>query len=398
MDKCSNILCHIIGLNELMKKKLYDDINNIIVEDLDIITHKLRSDKELVKLENKISTTNKDNKELHKSILDEHHKLWKTKLEKKIDNICMKNKTKMIILIGLTTHHKYSKLFVNINTKYKYIINIESHKNTKQVIEYNIDKYKKHIINGTFPLKYLDHKFLKKQHHSLYNIYKNKNYSTKSLNGIINWIKLKTNTQSGGNVDKNIDDKIYIKVDNVFLKNTKINDNTIKKSNDGQILYIGLKDKFTKPERSYDRSYGKKHWIQDTDVINMVNGISDNMIDISEKITAYDTQWLAVLSALDLSKYIRKGYLQYKDKKIPYIEEKKNNAFDKLNASAYLYKITSNKFNKVGYKFVSYGINPYNDAECEHIDNIYNTLKNYGVKMIKYNKTNYNKWNNSTLQ
>ena len=79
---------------------------------------------------------------------------------------------------------KKENLFVSINNNI-YV---------KQLIEYNLDHYRADIIDGKFPLNYLDFDYLKNQRISIENIYSEKSYKLKTYELIYSWIKNKINS------------------------------------------------------------------------------------------------------------------------------------------------------------------------------------------------------------
>jgi aconitase A len=75
------------------------------------------------------------------------------------------------ILIGKNTHFKIISKRINLNTINKfYIKNSESE--VKNLIRYNIENYKDDIINGYFPIEYLDYNYLSKKKDTSTNYYK----------------------------------------------------------------------------------------------------------------------------------------------------------------------------------------------------------------------------------
>ena len=118
---------------------------------------------------------------------------FKLILEKEINKI----KKKQIILIGLNTHFKHSRIYVKIDCKLKFFIRLDLAENAKSVIETNLDNHRNEIIEGTFPLEYLEIDFLIKKRENLLNIYKKNCYELKSITSIIKIIN--------NNIDLNID-------------------------------------------------------------------------------------------------------------------------------------------------------------------------------------------------
>ena len=86
-----------------------------------------------------------------------------------------------------------------------------------------------------------------------------------------------------------------------------------------------------------------------------------------------------------MNKYLKKGYFEHKNKKIPYIEERVKDGFSKLDTELNIYTAYDLQFNKIGYKYIGFGVNLHQDSTKIYIENAYNHLKNIGVKFIKYN-------------
>jgi len=330
-----NIICHIVGMNNIIKEQFFKYINDkyptIIIKDLDIITHKIRNEPTMINLYKKIKINY--NKEINKQI----NNYWKTTLITKLDNIFKKNYNNDIILLGLCTYHKNYLLKIDINTNNKFFLSIDPKKNARDIVNYNIDKYKKNIINGSFPLKYIDYHFLLKQRDRIKKIYLNMGYKTKSLNSI----------------EKLLDTLLY-------------NNNNI---------FVGSNIKYNKIVRLNTSLRKSKN------NLNNILGTTNN----KNYIIGYKEEWLAILSTIpNINKYIKKGYIQTKKEVGPFIEEKYENAIDNLKKSCYLYEVDNNFFNKINWYKLKSNIavtiknKKYIKDILEHIQN------NKNIKIFKY--------------
>ena len=165
----TNILCHIVGVNEEIKKILKNNIKNkknIIFKNLEDFTDEIIEDKNMDKFFNKFEYYNnlikdkngkinkkfsKKAKEIEKTMAD----FWKTKFEFLIEKFLEKNNKKKIIIIEKNIYFKNKKVKVKIDSISKFFIKLNLLNNAKQIIKYNIENYKNDIIDGNFPLQLL---------------------------------------------------------------------------------------------------------------------------------------------------------------------------------------------------------------------------------------------------
>ena len=326
----NRILCHIAGMNEEIKEDFYNLMNQkkkiVEVVDLDKMSDKIINDKYINRLHKKLEFYKAKKNSKSKEIQKEMNDYWKKKLDNFVDDTLNKtDKNKKIIFVGLVAHSKYTSKKIKIKTNNKFFLKVNHKKNAKSVIKYNIDNYRKEIIEGTFPLKYLDMDFLVKKRILLERQYYKMNYVSKSLKNILKMINL--------NLDKALEFK------------------NIKK------LYIGMKDKYNEGSLIYPFNRGK--------------------------VIAYSEKWLALTSVLgEQSKKFRKGYADNK----PYIEEKEKNAIRAFNTNGYLYEVAKDNFifHEKGktYKLVSQ--NPAAILKRTYISNIYKKLNDSSIKYKKF--------------
>lgn len=303
------ILCHIVGINNLIKDSFIRTVEsyNISIIDLDMITNEIRDNNKLKSMYRNYDKTK------NKNILKDIRLYWKTQFQDKLDEQLTQHEH--VILIGLSTYHRNNRVHINIDTNNKFFLKIDSHINAENIVQYNIDKYKDHIINGTFPLKYIDHHFLMKQRETLLNIYQRMNYKLKTIDAIKAWI----------------------------VHNIKTN---MEHSN----IYIATKSK---------------------------NIIRSNSI-------GYHDKWLALLMIIDnFPKYFKKGYINKKNSIVPYVMEKRKDAFDLLQVPCFLHTINSKYFNKLNhYKYETNNIKSID--KTIRIKNVYDFLIDLKVMLIKY--------------
>ncbi len=230
------LLCHIVGLNNTIKTKFYKDIKSIdkdiIIKDLDEMTEEFINNSITKNLNKKlqdeinkknntknIAIINKNINNIKKQIEDN----WLDFISNNMSNILNFYSNKIVILTGMSHYIKNHSVKIDIDTPNKIFIDIDIEINAKQIIEYNLKKYIKDIINGSYPLKYIDHEFLKKQRIDMTNIYTKLNYVLRTPTFIISLIrKLVKTFKDNPNSLKNNDNPIKAsKTKIVDLQNNK---------------------------------------------------------------------------------------------------------------------------------------------------------------------------------
>jgi len=203
-----NIFAHIAGVNieskELVKKSFSKKLFEII--DLDIITEKIINDKNMLYLynrdefyKNKLKDQNlsklniKQINNIIKKIDQKMNLYWKVNFENAINNLISKI-DKLVIVIGYNTYFKNHKIYVNINTNHKYIKKVNLIDHAKNVVSTNLKEYYEDIINGDFPLEYLNHQMIIKKRNNLVIQYQKMEYQLDTINNIINAIEIAYNT------------------------------------------------------------------------------------------------------------------------------------------------------------------------------------------------------------
>jgi nicotinamide mononucleotide adenylyltransferase len=203
-----NILAHIAGVNieskELIKKSFSKKQFEII--DLDIITEKIINDKNMLYLynrdefyKNKLKDQNlsklniKQINNVIKKIDQKMNLYWKVNFDNAINNLISKI-DKLVILIGYNTYFKNHKIYVNINANHKYIQKVNLLDHAKNVVSANLKEYYEDIINGDFPLEYLNHQMIIKKRNNLVIQYQKMEYQLDTINNIINAVEIAYNT------------------------------------------------------------------------------------------------------------------------------------------------------------------------------------------------------------
>jgi hypothetical protein len=188
-DDFNCLTCHIVGLNPISKKELLETLNNKIFNsiDLDEINELILKDENMntmFKSYQKLKDTKNDKfKELDKKMSN----YWENKyLELLGEKVKLDKKN---ILIGKNTHYKSFNKRINLNTINKFYIK-NTEEEVKNLIRYNIDNYKDDIVNGIFPIEFLDYKYLSKKKDASINNYKKVGYLEKDYDQVKNILKL----------------------------------------------------------------------------------------------------------------------------------------------------------------------------------------------------------------
>ena len=156
----NTVLCHIVGLDPYEKNSLINFLNkkkyNII--DLDDINQNIFNNEEVTQLFNKYDFFKKAKNDKYKDIEKKITKFWEENMKSNIEN----NSVKKTIIIGFNNHFRNLSKKININTNNKFLIKCGK-KNIRKIIEYNLEKYKKDIIYGSFPLENINYESIKKK-------------------------------------------------------------------------------------------------------------------------------------------------------------------------------------------------------------------------------------------
>jgi len=328
----NRILCHIAGMNEEIKQdfyKLMKTKKNIVeLVDLDKISNEIINDNHINKLYKKYDYYKSKKNTKYKDAEKKMNEYWKKKLDSFVeDTLNNTNKNKKIIFIGLVTHYKYSSKKIKIKTNNKYFLKVNHKKNARTVIKYNIDNYRNEIIEGDFPLKYLNMDFLIKKRLLLERQYSKMKYVLKSMKNILKLINL--------NLDQ------------------------LEKFNNIKKLYVGMSDKYNEGTFIFPFNRGK--------------------------VIAYSEKWLALTSVIgENNKKIKKGYNENK----PYIEEREKNAMSIFNTNGYIYEVAKDNFifHEKGKTFKLVSQNPAAILKRTYVSNIYKKLNDCSIKYKKYVK------------
>ncbi len=304
-------IIHIVGINTFIKQSMIDKFKemNFEIYDLDEITKDI----------------------MFNYKRDDIGSYWKKRLNEAIQNFINNNLNKNLIILGLSSFVLDHRHKVTIPTDNKFFYSIPYDVCASQLITYNIDTYRNDIIDGKFPIKYLDHDKLMLQRKDLQEEYTDMEYKLKTPDMLADFFNKLLNIKDSNKISRNINQSTN---NTVYLAFIKRFENEIPKS------YIGSKP----------------------------------------IIIAYKDKWMAIASILPKST-VKRGILENKsNKKEPYLKELHVNAFTELKKPCYIYELKS--FKKLDpYRFE---INDTKFINREYVSNMYDELVRDGVVLDNF--------------
>jgi hypothetical protein len=192
------IFAHIAGLDDHGRQLLFAQAKQFAIVDLDEFTSKIVSDKNMSVMYDKLEYYNNMTKDPNNNKLQQKqfctkarqfeskmNVYWKSKMTDSIERT-LKLNSKNIILVGYSSYFKNHKAVVNVKATHKFFQKVDLTDHARNIVEYNIDNYRDEIIDGTFPLEFLNHDHIIKKRDSLTFQYKRMGYHTDTINNILN--------------------------------------------------------------------------------------------------------------------------------------------------------------------------------------------------------------------
>jgi len=216
-----NILCHIVGLDPIAKTELLNTLNHKTyhILDLDTLNQDIFDNPDMKKLFNQYQMFKNTRNDKYKEIDRKMTYFWEKNMIDLIEqNIPGKKKT---VIIGYNNHFRNISKKVDIQTNNRFLVNV-SNKTIRNIIGYNIDKYRDDIIHGVYPLENIDFTYLLKTKKKINEHYTKTGYLLKTTDQIIKILDLSSKQKKGSGLwigmtqPYNIASKIYPK------KNDKI--------------------------------------------------------------------------------------------------------------------------------------------------------------------------------
>ena len=253
MEKGELKIFHIAGITELYKQDLIEKLkklNMFIICDLDEETEKVYKNREVQSKLKELETVKLAKK---KKLENEVTETWKEKLEEFIKKSSKENENSYgLIFIGNTINIKHMKTKVLIpqaNAMNKFFLKVNFKENAKEIIRFNLKKYHDDIVDGDFPLDYINLEYLINSRETLQKVYQKLNYNIISLDKIL------YHFEHGLNVKK------------------------------PDVLYVVLKEEHLKDIVSKKKVYGfSEDWIALSSLIKGIDrGYNDGFAFIKEK-------------------------------------------------------------------------------------------------------------------
>lgn len=204
----NNVIAHIVGLDEIHKKKLITHLpSNIRVIDLDAIQQSIYNHINTVnqkqlwekitrdinikqKQKNLVGTKGIDPLELtnqikklmakRNNVRQQLHQIWKDKMSEEIDNKLLLYNKHQILFIGFNINPKDYRIRINIpiqsQPSNKIFLDIKPSLYAANQIKFHLKAYADKIIRGDFPLNLLTHSYLESKYEKFVQYYINLNY------------------------------------------------------------------------------------------------------------------------------------------------------------------------------------------------------------------------------
>jgi hypothetical protein len=189
MEKGELKIFHIAGITELYKHDLIEKLKKLQMFttcDLDEETEKIYKNKEIQSKLKELDTVKLARK---KKLENEINETWKDKLDEYIKKNIKENENSYgLIFIGNTVNIKHMKTKVVIpqaNPMHKFFLKVNFKQNAQEIIKYNLKKYHDDIVEGEFPLDYINLEYLINSRELLQKGYQKLHYNVIPLDKII---------------------------------------------------------------------------------------------------------------------------------------------------------------------------------------------------------------------
>lgn len=183
----NKIICHIVGLNPNDKDKIIKKCNelkkyNII--DLDYINNDILNNEEMSNMFKSYYKLKNNKNDKYKDIDKKMSKFWEDSMIKIVYNNVISKKNN--ILLGKNHHYRLMSKKINFKVSNKFIIDNNIKEEVKKKIKHILVTKQNDIINGTFPVEFLDYKYQLEKRKSFDESYVKQGYIKINLENIIN--------------------------------------------------------------------------------------------------------------------------------------------------------------------------------------------------------------------
>lgn len=191
MDKNPVKIFHISGITEIYKKDIIHKLKNIkmfVIFDIDDETEKIYKSKEI---QDKLKDSLVVKPQIKKKLEDDVNQIWSTKLSDIINKVIQQNEHVYgVIFIGniiptINGVSKISKNKVVIPCFQKFFLKVNFKQNAQEIIKYNLKKYYDDIVEGQFPIDYINLNFLMSTREFLQKSYQKLQYTLATMDKII---------------------------------------------------------------------------------------------------------------------------------------------------------------------------------------------------------------------
>lgn len=188
------IICHIVGITNLLKNDFINKTQNMKynIIDLDEISNNILNNSTMEQMFKQYQHFKENKNDKYKDIDRKMSLYWETTMIEKIHYSVDKDKKN--IVIGYSHHYRNFNKRINIpqTTPYsKFIIKITKN-DIRNIITYNLDKHRNDIINGSYPLENIDYDYIFNNRQKMDAIYEKNGYLPKTLDTIYTILDLNT--------------------------------------------------------------------------------------------------------------------------------------------------------------------------------------------------------------
>jgi len=204
IDIVKNVICHIAGVDKELKEMLTKSYGNnpeIIIDNLDLVGDDIKEHKKMNYLYNQWARFKEKSNDKYKSIEKEMDKLWMNLLQDHIKDVINNNLNRRIIFYGNNNHYRHLSRKVDLPTASRFFLKVDPNKHCCDVVKGYLDDYQNDIIKGSFPLSYLDHKFISKRRERISKYYSNWGYDLKNTDEIMDFLDLTVNQKKMESLD-----------------------------------------------------------------------------------------------------------------------------------------------------------------------------------------------------
>lgn len=285
-----NIICHVAGMTPSFRQKIrnkYQGNAEIEIIDLDEKADIIKEDKKMSYLFNQWELFKEKKNDKYKSIEKEMDIYWNNSLTDFIDEVIKKYENKRIIFLGDNTHFRHLSKKVDIPSGNKFFLQVNPKEYCPEIVQGFLAVYQNDIINGSFPLNFLDHKFIIERRKRINKMFHKWNYQDKNEDDILTFLELSLNQKKMDLLDH---------------------------------LYIASKMPY-------------------------YSG-ADIHPDKAKSLYAYSNPWEALFTLIPPKTQVSTGV----KKGDPYLKEDRKNEFEKLRFKGYLYQIDKTTFLPISKK------------------------------------------------